>query len=213
MAAPDTPTTPRRWLRWLAAPAVALLLTAACGNDDDPGTTTTTSDVDGMTDDLEDGVDDLTDDAEDMVDDLDADSAEEAQAELEEALRDAGLSNLATAVAQVDLSEILDDNEFTLFAPDDQAFLALDASDLNDLLSDPAAVLELLQNHIVVGERMTASDLADESSVTAESGNSLTVSETAGELMVDGAQVTDTVEAGDGIIHVIDSVLLPAATS
>jgi uncharacterized surface protein with fasciclin (FAS1) repeats len=210
MTTPETPIISRRRLRWLAAPAVAVLLTAGCGNDDDDPAvgdgTTTTADVDGLTDDAEDMLDDAQDE-------LDGTSGEEAQAELEAALRDAGLTNLATAVSQVDLSEVLDGNEFTVFAPDDSAFLALDSGDLNDLMSDPNAVLEVLQNHLVVGERMTADDLADESSVTAESGNSLTITESAGTITVDGATVTDTVEAGDGIIHVIDSVLLPAVSA
>lgn len=198
-----------RRLRWLAAPAVALLFTAACGNDDDAANgagTTTTADIDGLADDAE----GLLDDAQDELDDLDAESGEEAQAELEAALRDAGLTNLATAVSQVDLSDALEGNEFTVFAPDDSAFLALDSDDLADLMADPSGVLELLQNHIVVGERLTADDLADESSITAESGASLAVSEADGTITIDGAQVTDTIEVGDGIVHVVDSVLLPA---
>jgi transforming growth factor-beta-induced protein len=199
---PSTPT-PRR-LAWIAAPAVAILLAAGCGDDDTadttaatvlPGDTTTTGDV----------VDDLTDDL--------TDAGATAQSELEDALRAAGLTNLASAVSQVDLSGVLADNEFTVFAPSDDAFLALDSGDLTALLADPGQILDVLQNHLVVGERLTADDLVDQGSVTTEAGNSLQITDTAGTIAVDGAIVTSTETVGDGIIHVIDQVLLAGASS
>ena len=197
-------TTSRRRLAWIAAPAVAVLFAAGCSDDDSAGTTTTAVPGDVTTTaDVDTG---------DVTDDL-ADAGATAQAELEAALRSAGLTNLATAVSQVDLSGVLADNEFTVFAPNDDAFLSLDSDDLTALLADPGQILDVLRGHLVVGEQLTADDLADRGSVTTEAGTSLTVSGTASSLTVEGANVTTTESAGDGIIHVIDQVLLTGATS
>jgi transforming growth factor-beta-induced protein len=198
-----TPASPvRRRLAWIAAPAVAVLFAAGCGDDDTAATTTTALGELTTT----------TADTGDVTDDL-ADAGATAQAELEAALRSAGLTNLATAVSQVDLSGVLADNEFTVFAPNDEAFLSLDSDDLNALLADPSQILDVLRGHLVVGERLTADDLADRGSVTTEAGTSLTVSGSAASLTVEGASVTTTETAGDGIIHVIDQVLLTGAGS
>jgi uncharacterized surface protein with fasciclin (FAS1) repeats len=183
-----------RRLAWIAAPAVALLFTASCSDDDTDAATTTTDPVAEITDDLE-------------------VAGEGAQAELEAALRSAGLTNLASAVAQVDLSELLDGNEFTVFAPNDEAFLALDSDDLSALLADPTKIADLLQNHIVVGEQLSADDLEDAGSVTTEAGTSLTVTGSGASLSIEGANVTSTQTAGDGTIHVIDAVLLDGAVT
>src|SRR5690606_12110374 len=110
-------------------------------------TTTSADDTTSTTADDTD-TDDTTDDS---VDDL-VEAGEDAQAELEQALRDAGLNSLASAIGSVDLSEVLGDDEFTVFAPDDDAFLALDSGDLADMLADPDEVLDLLRTHVVVGE-------------------------------------------------------------
>jgi transforming growth factor-beta-induced protein len=198
--APASPRISRARLRWLAAPAVAILFAAACGDDDDTTAATTTTIAGDTTT------------TSDMGDDL-AGAGAEAQADLEQALRNAGLTNLASAVSQVDLSSVLADNEFTVFAPDDSAFLALDSDDLGDLLSDPASILELLQNHLVVGEAISENDLADRGTVTTEAGTTLMISETAGSVTVDGAEVTNTETIGDGVIHVIDRVLLVGSSS
>jgi uncharacterized surface protein with fasciclin (FAS1) repeats len=198
--APASPRISRARLRWLAAPAVAILFAAACGDDDDTTAATTTTIAGDTTT------------TSDMGDDL-AGAGAEAQADLEQALRNAGLTNLASAVSQVDPSSVLADNEFTVFAPDDSAFLALDSDDLGDLLSDPASILELLQNHLVVGEAISENDLADRGTVTTEAGTTLMISETAGSVTVDGAEVTNTETIGDGVIHVIDRVLLVGSSS
>lgn len=181
-------------VRWIAAPAIAVLLAGACSGDDDTGATDTTDPVGELTDDV-------------------TEASEDAQADLEEALRDAGLTSLASAVSQVDLSEQLEGNEFTVFAPNDDAFLALDSDDLSALLEDPAQILDLLQNHLVVGEQLTADDLADTDSVTAESGETLSVDGTGDPITIEGATVVSTETAGDGVIHVIDTVLMVGANS
>lgn len=176
--------------------ATALLL-AGCGNDDTDGAlrdTTTTTGVDGTTT------------TGDVVDEI-ADSGVQAQRDLEAALRNAGLTSLASAVAQVDLSDVVGDSEFTLFAPNDDAFLALSADDLTDLLADPTQIVDLIRGHIVVGEQITASDLADESTLRTEAGTTLNVESTGTTITVDGAEVVNTESAGNGVVHVVDRVL------
>ena len=208
-----TSASPRRRrsrLGWLAAPAVAILLAGACGDDDDTlaDDTTTTSPADDTTT----TTDGVTTDDPDVTDDLTT-AGEEAQRDIERALRDAGLDSLASAVAMVDLSGILQDNEFTLFAPNDDAFLALDSDTLGDLLADPAQIVALLENHVVVGERITVDGLADLTTVETEAGNSLSITEVAGSTTVDGAEVLNSEDVGDGIIHIIDQVLLPGTAT
>lgn len=200
------PTPTRRRLAWIAAPAVAVLFAAGCGDDESSDTPTTIE------------LDTSSSTAGTATSDTDTDglvgAGEQAQADLEQALRDAGLSNLASAVASVDLSEVLADKEFTVFAPNDDAFLALDSDDLQALLADPDQLLDVLSAHLVVGERLTADDLADAGTVDTRAGTPLTVTGDADSLTIGGAEVTTTEEVGDtGIIHVIDTVLLTGATS
>lgn len=183
-------SSPRR-RALLAIPAISLVLLGACADDDTSSDTTTTPS--GLTD-------ETTTTGSDT-------NGGDVQAQLEEALRDAGLTSLASAVAQVDLSDLLEGNEFTIFAPNDDAFLALDSDDLSALLADPGRIGELLQNHIVVGSQLTAEDLEGAGTVTTEAGATLTVAGSASGLTVEGATVTDSRTVGDGIFHVIDTVL------
>jgi transforming growth factor-beta-induced protein len=202
MTTPLNPHPTHRRLRWLAASALAILLAGACGSDDD----TATADRDGTS------LTTLDVDLDELEEEL-TETGAQAQSDLEQALRDLGLTNLASAVSQVDLSEVLDDNEFTVFAPDDSAFLALDGSDLSDLLRDPASILDLLQNHLVIGEALSIDDLADMAAVTSEAGVSLAVTETGGTVTIEGATVTNTETVGAGVIHVVDQVLILGAAS
>lgn len=192
-----------------AAAAFAVLLLGACGDDDNtssdatttlPGSADTTSTTESP------DSDDTGDTGDSIVDEVES-TGEEAQAELEAALEDAGLTSLASAVGQVDLSSLLEGNEFTLFAPNDEAFLDLDRDALTDLLADPTRIADLLQNHIVVGEQLSADDLADAGEVTAESGLSLTVTGSGSDLAIADANVTTSETVGDGVFHVIDAVL------
>lgn len=198
----------RRRRALLAIPALALFLLGACGDDDTSSDASSTT-PSGVSDDQSTTAD-LTDEnngtGDSNGDEVEA-TGEDAQTQLEAALQDLGLTSLASAVGQVDLSDLLEGNEFTLFAPNDEAFLALDRDDLTDLLAEPTRISDLLQNHIVVGEQITADDLADAGTVTAESGLSLTVSESGSDLMIGGATITTSETVGDGVIHVIDAVL------
>ena len=96
---------------------------------------------------------------------------------------------------------------FTVFAPTDEAFAKIPKADLDKLLADKAKLTAVLTYHVVPGKVM-AKDV-NAGKVKTVQGSELTVT-TAGGVMVDGAKVTATdIAADNGVIHVIDSVVLP----
>jgi uncharacterized surface protein with fasciclin (FAS1) repeats len=96
---------------------------------------------------------------------------------------------------------------FTVFAPTDEAFAKIPKADLDKLLADKAKLTAVLTYHVVPGKVMAKDVKAGK--VKTVQGSELTVT-TAGGVMVDGAKVTATdIAADNGVIHVIDSVLLP----
>ncbi len=110
------------------------------------------------------------------------------------------------------------DGPFTVFAPTDEAFAALPPGTLDTLLADPSGQLtSILTYHVVPGE-VLAADVGglDGKDVETVSGATFKVQVTDGGVqLVDGAGnavnvVTTDVQASNGVIHVIDAVLLPA---
>ena len=98
---------------------------------------------------------------------------------------------------------------FTVFAPTDAAFAAIDPDVLNDLIADPDLLARVLTYHVVSGE-FTSTDVAGLSSAPTLNGKDVSLSFDGTNVMVDGATVIGAdVEASNGIIHVIDQVLLP----
>lgn len=96
---------------------------------------------------------------------------------------------------------------FTVFAPDDSAFGRLPKD--NKLGEDPKVLAKVLKYH-VVGRKLTAADLAGMRSVTTLEGESLMVDNKDGQVIVDGALVTKgDINCSNGVIHVIDRVLMP----
>lgn len=97
---------------------------------------------------------------------------------------------------------------FTVFAPTDEAFAKIDPATLQSLLANPEALKQILLYHVVPGEYPAARVLTSTSLATV-SGQSLTIS-TSGGVKVNDANVTATdITARNGVIHVIDTVLLP----
>jgi uncharacterized surface protein with fasciclin (FAS1) repeats len=97
---------------------------------------------------------------------------------------------------------------FTVFAPTDEAFAKLDPATLQSLLVNPPALKQILLYHVVPGEYPAARVLTSTSLETVQ-GQSLTIT-TSGGVKVDNANVTATdIAARNGVIHVIDTVLLP----
>jgi uncharacterized surface protein with fasciclin (FAS1) repeats len=100
---------------------------------------------------------------------------------------------------------------FTVFAPTDEAFAKLPAGTLEDLLKpeNKAKLQRILTYHVVSGKVMAA-DAAKLTSAKAVSGDSFTVTAKGGVVMVDNARVVKTdIAASNGVIHVIDTVILP----
>jgi len=96
---------------------------------------------------------------------------------------------------------------FTVFAPTDEAFAKVPKADLDALLKDKAKLTAVLTYHVVPGTVM-AKDVKPGMAKTVQ-GGSLTLA-TAGGVTVNGAKVTAAdIVADNGVIHVIDSVLLP----
>jgi len=122
------------------------------------------------------------------------------------------LSTLVEAVTAADLAETLQgEGPFTVFAPTNEAFDALPAGELDRLL-EPANQEELaniLKYHVVEGEVMS-SDLTNGQKADTLEGGMLTVTINGGTVKINDATVaTADVPASNGVVHVIDRVLLP----
>ena len=119
---------------------------------------------------------------------------------------------LVAAVKAAGLVETLQGpGPFTVFAPTDAAFAKLPAGTVESLLKDPAALRNVLTYHVVPG-RVMAADVVKSNGGTPATvqGQSLTIRVVDGKVMVDGATVvTADVAASNGVIHVIDTVVLP----
>src|SRR5688572_20014883 len=118
------------------------------------------------------------------------------------------VKTLATALQAAGLVETLKGKgPFTVFAPTDEAFAKLPAGALDALLKDEAKLTAVLTYH-VVGGKVTAADVTKLKEARTVQGGSLRIS-TAGGVKVDEARVVKTdIEASNGVIHAIDSVLM-----
>ena len=119
-----------------------------------------------------------------------------------------------TLEAAVIAAELADDlsgtGPFTVFAPTDAAFAALPAGTVEALLADPTGDLAQILLYHVVGGAVFSGDLADGQIVTTLQGQDVTITITGGNVFVNGAQVIIAdLEAENGVVHVIDAVLLP----
>lgn len=115
---------------------------------------------------------------------------------------------LATALQAAGLVDTLKGpGPFTVFAPTDAAFAKVPKADLESLLKDKAKLTAVLTYHVVPGKVMAKDVKAGK--VKTVQGSELTIT-TMGGVMVDKAKVTTTdIAADNGVIHVIDSVLMP----
>ncbi len=119
---------------------------------------------------------------------------------------------LLTAATAAGLAETLsNDGPFTVFAPTDEAFAKLGKDTIADLLKpeNKAKLASILKHHVVAG-RVKAEAVVKVKEVKTLQGTSLAVKVEQGKVSIGGANVVATdVIAGNGVIHVIDSVLLP----
>ena len=124
-------------------------------------------------------------------------------------------TTLEAAVIAADLAGTLSgDGPFTVFAPTDAAFALLPEGTVEELLADPAGALtSILTNHVYSGIALST-DLSDGMMITTLAGTSLTVSITDEGVYIDNAMVTvANIETDNGVVHVIDAVLIPANLS
>jgi uncharacterized surface protein with fasciclin (FAS1) repeats len=116
---------------------------------------------------------------------------------------------LATALQAADLVGTLKGpGPFTVFAPTDEAFAKLPAGTVEALLKDKAKLTQVLTYHVVPG-RVMAADVVKLKSAKTVQGASVDI-RAGKDVMIDGAKVVKAdVPAGNGVIHVIDTVLMP----
>ncbi|MDR9392667.1 MAG: fasciclin domain-containing protein, partial [Trueperaceae bacterium] len=117
---------------------------------------------------------------------------------------------LVTAVQEAGLVDTLaSDGPFTVFAPTDDAFAALPDGLLETVLADPDLLTAVLTYHVVAGE-VPASDVVNLASAETVQGESVTIQVEGGTVHVNDATVVQAdVAADNGLIHVVDTVLLP----
>ena len=187
-----------RWIIGTVAVGALALGAAACGDDDDaaseePATADKPAESGG--------------------------SAEAPATVVDVAASTDDFSTLVTAVEAAGLAETLNgDGPFTVFAPVNDAFAALPAGTLDTLLlPENEDQLKAVLTYHVVPEEAMSDDLSDGMTITTVQGQPLTVgvSDTGVTLTDAGGNAVSVVqadiEAGNGVVHVIDGVLLPAA--
>lgn len=118
-------------------------------------------------------------------------------------------NTLVTAVKAAGLVDTLKgEGPFTVFAPTDEAFAKIPKADLDALLKDKEKLTAVLTYHVVPGKVMAGDVKTGE--VKTVQGNALMVQAKDGAVTVDGAKVVKTdIGASNGVIHVIDSVVIP----
>jgi uncharacterized surface protein with fasciclin (FAS1) repeats len=127
----------------------------------------------------------------------------------------ASTGSFKTLVAAVQAAGLVDtlkgQGPLTVFAPTDEAFRKLPAGTVENLLKpeNKDKLVAVLTYHVVAG-KVTAQEVASLNSAKTVNGRALRISAQGGKVMVDNAQVTATdIMASNGVIHVIDSVVIP----
>ncbi|MBG1263568.1 MULTISPECIES: fasciclin domain-containing protein [Nostoc] len=118
-------------------------------------------------------------------------------------------NTLVTAITTAGLDTALKGSgPFTVFAPTDEAFSKLPSGTVEALLEDVIELRKVLEYH-VVAQKIVAVDLAQLSEVTTTQGTDLKIDSNNGVKVNDATVVTPDVSADNGVIHVIDQVLIP----
>ena len=128
------------------------------------------------------------------------------------AVADGRFTTLIAALGAAGLVDTLrSDGPFTVFAPTDEAFALLPAGTVEALLGDIPALTDILLYHVVAGA-VSAADVVQLSSAETAEGKWVMISAEGSNVMINNSRIviTDLV-ASNGIVHVIDAVLLPPA--
>jgi uncharacterized surface protein with fasciclin (FAS1) repeats len=119
-------------------------------------------------------------------------------------------TTLVAAVKAADLVETLKGKgPFTVFAPTDAAFAKLPEGTVDELLKDTPKLKKILTYHVVSGKVMAA-DVTKMKSATTVEGSDVKINASKGVKVNDSTVTTADVAADNGVIHVIDTVLMPA---
>lgn len=129
------------------------------------------------------------------------------------AVNDGRFTTLVAALGAANLVDTLKgEGPFTVFAPTDDAFAKLPAGTVEALLADIPALTDILLYHVASGKLM-ASDVVASDYLTTLQGESARISSDMGKAMINDVEIIITdIETDNGIIHVIDSVILPGKT-
>lgn len=120
-------------------------------------------------------------------------------------------NTLVAAVGAADLVDVLkSDGPFTVFAPTDEAFAALPEGTVETLLmpENKDQLIAILTYHVVPGKVMST-DLVDDMEAATVQGSAVTIDLDNGVMVEDATVVAADIEATNGVIHVIDRVILP----
>ncbi|WP_299677797.1 fasciclin domain-containing protein [uncultured Roseobacter sp.] len=130
----------------------------------------------------------------------------------------ANAGSFSTLVAAVEAADLVDtlkgEGPFTVFAPTDEAFAALPEGTVESLLQpeNKDQLIAILTYHVVPGKVMST-DLSDGMSATTVQGGDLTVDLSDGVKINEASVTSADVEASNGVIHVVDTVILPEESS
>jgi uncharacterized surface protein with fasciclin (FAS1) repeats len=119
-------------------------------------------------------------------------------------------TTFAKAIETAGLIDTLDDaGPYTIFAPTDEAFAKLPEGTLDGWMNDSEKLKKVLLNHVVSGKVM-ASDVATMESTNALGGSSLAIKKVGNKVMIGDASIVQAdIAASNGVIHAIDTVLIP----
>lgn len=139
-----------------------------------------------------------------------ATKADEKKDIVDTAVAAGSFNTLAAALKAAGLIDTLKGKgPFTVFAPTDEAFAKLPAGTVEALLKDKEKLTKILLYHVVSGNVM-AKDVVKLKSAKTVQGSSVKITAKDGKVMVDNANVIKTdIAASNGVIHVIDTVILP----
>ncbi len=181
-------------LKLISSLAILSLVVAACGETEDASADTLATETTVA----------VTETTEAM------DDAAESNTIVDIAVADGRFDTLVTAVTEAGLVETLSgEGPFTVLAPTDDAFAALPEGLLDTVLADQELLTSILTYHVIDGAVPAATVVTLESATTLQ-GEDIAIVVDGDTVTINGATVVITdIEASNGIIHVIDAVLLP----
>ena len=131
---------------------------------------------------------------------------------IDTAVNAGSFSTLVTAIKAANLVDTLKGaGPFTVFAPTDEAFAKLPEGTVEGLLKDITKLKQILTYHVVSGKVMAA-DVVKLKSATTVQGSDVKIDASKGVKINDATVATPDIAADNGVIHIIDTVLMPALT-